>query len=332
MSGGYDVSYDELALLAQLADRQRQHLGAIKSYITSNCDLGDMGPLLFFLVGPYRQAFSVGVRGMEQGETIATAMAERTAKARTSYIDAEREAYDAFNAAAAAAGLPTAPPFSEPGNPPLGPATGGSGPGTAPGLPGAVDPVTGKWVPSSVTTPYGLLKNATSPFGKAPDSLYARGPVDPRDWRNWSDIADYKFWLRRGASEVEAAMRFGIDPTQRDFNAIRHANDLHDRFNQRYDDAFWDTALRADREGRLPAPGDWNPGASGEGRGVDTHYGRTKGVTDTIKGGDAVLNTINNTGKAWNRINGIGDEMQFSGYLDDTAAGPSNNGSISWAR
>lgn len=127
----YTVDYVQLSMAAELLDRQHDHAENLKQYLDAHCHLeaSAFGWLLQLLHPVNDIVVDCGKNGAALIGDVARWAAQNTRASLNSYMDADREAYQASTALSKLLGATPAPfPFLAAGLPSLGDATGAAQP------------------------------------------------------------------------------------------------------------------------------------------------------------------------------------------------------------
>ena len=125
------IAYEQLALTQQLLQRQDEHAQAIRTYVTSNCNItADLGYLLAALAPLAALSVTLGDQAAAALGKLTVAGANAAGATLDSYVEADRAAHDSFTAIAGEIGG-SSEPFADPRDSPplLSCASGGPGAG-----------------------------------------------------------------------------------------------------------------------------------------------------------------------------------------------------------
>lgn len=303
MASGFEVDTGTLDLVRQLAERQADHLRAIRDYLDAHTTLNDVGGLVMLCLKPkYDEGRNAAIQGFTQGVTISDAVADRAAETRTAYLDADRAAVDRLRRNGADLGIDL-PAFSEPTAPRLGAGATGTGagweldPGVSPWsrlTPGDARPV----VDGSRT----LASRSANWINKPPSTVLSN------------------FALRYPADQL--LMKPGIekvwDFVDRKFGTPMATETLHERYvanrKNAYESAYehgHQTGSRTTNGGDVTTPST---------------------TVRAVQSGTLVYSTVTQVRSAWNAIEGTQAATTRLDAVTDVGRGEDNTESYAWAR
>ncbi|MGC0144076.1 MULTISPECIES: hypothetical protein [unclassified Pseudactinotalea] len=311
------VDPDTLELIRQLAERQGEHVDAIRGHLESHTTLNDVGGLIMAFLAPmYDSGRENAVQGFAQGKAVCEAVAQVAEESRQAYLDADEECRAGLEDACAGSGIdvPAAPP---PGSGvELPPATGVIGPGEAPEGSGIWSNLREHTV-SSIDTTRSLVDGA----GKTGADGYANR-VMPRTELPGGVQAFDNFRVRR---PFDVMMNNAVDSAWEaaDDRWGQHGatSSLRDRFEQRQYAAWgesYDSGLTTtSRAPEAPYASSWVDNNMSvrtwqAGQDVAGLYGQSRGAYDAV---NAAMET--------------GESLQT---VRATAGGPDNTASHDWAQ
>lgn len=303
MSTEFTVRTEALELVRQLAERQADHLRAIRDHLEAHTTLSGVGGVVMAcLGGQYREGRSTALEGFEQGVRISENVAREAAATASAYVAADRAAWQRLQGLARELGI-TLPPFQDPGSPVLGAAQGPAA------EPGAEDGGVQKWdrlTPETIRPGVDGLRTTTGTGIKRIDAP----PKDPMGAFSLKYPADQgmkhlteRFWDWRD----ERTTPFGSTSTARD----------------RYEQA----QLRRFAEG-------YDRGAQSTSAGSITHqspWSQERITTRTTQAGLDVYSTVTQARNAWNAIERLDQQADGRDVVTSVARGQDNTANAEWA-
>lgn len=310
------VQPDTLELIKQLAERQGEHLGAIKSHLQTYTAFGPSdGLIMVFLTPLYNSGRDNAMEGFEQGITVCEAVAEVAADSKQAYLDADEECRAALEEACADSDIdvPAAPPPGATVELP-----------TSPGVPDEIhawDAPSG-WdnmvdhSVSAIDTTRSALRTVDDAGAKSyTRTVYERAPLAD----GVQEFHDFRF-RQPFDNMMNTAVDRAWDEADNRWGQPGATSSLQERFEQRQAAAWGDMyhrGLDATSTAEIPSAHSWVQDDMSlrtfqAGQDVAGLYGQTRGAYDAITDAAAAHESFH--------------------YVNDVADGPDNTGSHDWAQ
>ena len=328
MGKEFKVRYTDLDQLQQLFTRQQGHMTKIQTYVTTNCAASGAfdGPVLGLLADHYSGAYESGKKGFGNGATIAETCSTKIGTTKSSLVTHEKEQIKAYNKKAKQLGLEPQS-YTPPEGVPLGPPVKGSEPASAGPGSSAYD---------TVMTINGAATKAVDYGSKAATTLgdplgLTKGDEPPR----WGDYVDPKYWVGTVKSRgVDAIVNGGRGTTlpdgthisQSDLNESRRRHQI-DSYDRHYSNGAENVYRHLDPDSTRQHS--YTPGSIwDDDTGRRAH--RTAGdLTSAVSAPGEVVSSVKGLVDAGKDLN---DAIDLHHDVTDAEHGPSNDGSINWAK